>query len=110
MPKVERTRSVRIELDRIVGLGELEEAALAFGRSAPAQLVAGGIESMSPTSSMPSYRDRASHELADSFRSQLETCVRVAGIQQEYTARGGRAASYGSERKRRIRSGRRGGE
>ena len=46
MPKVERTRSVRIELDRIVGLGELEEAALAFGRSAPAQLVADAIESM----------------------------------------------------------------
>lgn len=46
MPKVERTRSVRIELDGIVGLGELEEAALAFGRSAPAQLVADAIESM----------------------------------------------------------------
>jgi transposase-like protein len=44
--KVERTRSVRIELDGIVGLGELEEAALAFGRSAPAQLVADAIESM----------------------------------------------------------------
>jgi transposase-like protein len=37
---------VRIELDGIVGLGELEEAALAFGRSAPAQLVADAIESM----------------------------------------------------------------
>lgn len=46
MPKVERTRSVRIELDGIVGLGALEEAALAFGRSAPAQLVADAIESM----------------------------------------------------------------
>lgn len=46
MPKVERTRSVRIELDGIVGLGELEEAALAFGRSAPAQLVTDAIESM----------------------------------------------------------------
>jgi len=43
---MERTRSVRIELDGIVGLGELEEAALAFGRSAPAQLVADAIESM----------------------------------------------------------------
>lgn len=43
---MERTRSVRIELDRMVGLGELEEAALAFGRSAPAQLVADAIESM----------------------------------------------------------------
>jgi hypothetical protein len=46
VPKVERTRSVRIELDGIVGLGELEEAALTFGRSAPAQLVADAIESM----------------------------------------------------------------
>jgi transposase-like protein/ribosomal protein L37E len=46
VPKVERTRSGRIELDGIVGLGELEEAALAFGRSAPAQLVADAIESM----------------------------------------------------------------
>ena len=46
MPKVERTRSVRIELDGIVGLGQLEEAALAFGRSAPAQLVADAVESM----------------------------------------------------------------
>ncbi len=43
---MERTRSVRIELDGIVGLGELEEAALAFGRSAPAQLVADAVESM----------------------------------------------------------------
>ena len=46
MPKMERTRSVRIELDRVVGLGELEEAALAFGRNAPGQLVADAIESM----------------------------------------------------------------
>ena len=46
MPKSERTRSVRIELDGIVGLGELEEAALAFARSAPAQLVADAVESM----------------------------------------------------------------
>lgn len=43
---MERTRNVRIELDGIVGLGELEEAALAFGRSAPAQLVADAVESM----------------------------------------------------------------
>lgn len=33
---VDRIRSVRIELDRMVGLGELEEEALAFGRSSPA--------------------------------------------------------------------------
>lgn len=46
MPKIERTRSVRIELDRFVGLGELESAALEFARSAPAQLVAETIEAM----------------------------------------------------------------
>lgn len=46
MPSSERTRTVRIELDGIVGLGALEEAALAFGRSAPAQLVADAVESM----------------------------------------------------------------
>lgn len=43
---MQRTRGVRFELDGIVGLGDLEEAALAFARSAPAQLVAGAIESM----------------------------------------------------------------
>lgn len=43
---MERTRRVRIELDGVVGLGALEEAALAFGRSAPAQLVADAVESM----------------------------------------------------------------
>ncbi|CAN5156537.1 hypothetical protein BH18ACT4_BH18ACT4_13620 [soil metagenome] len=46
MPKSERTRNVRIELDGIVGLGELEQAAMAFAREAPAQLVADAIESM----------------------------------------------------------------
>jgi hypothetical protein len=43
---VERTRSVRIELDGIVGLGALETAAVEFARSAPGQLVASTIESM----------------------------------------------------------------
>ncbi|MGH9281223.1 MAG: transposase [Acidimicrobiales bacterium] len=37
---------MRIELDGIVGLGELEEAAMAFARQAPAQLVADAVESM----------------------------------------------------------------
>ena len=46
MPKSERTRNVRIELDGIVGLGQLEEAAMAFAREAPAQLVADAVESM----------------------------------------------------------------
>ncbi|MGH9188985.1 MAG: hypothetical protein ACRD0Q_02970 [Acidimicrobiales bacterium] len=37
---------MRIEFDGIVGLGELEGAAMAFAREAPAQLVADAIESM----------------------------------------------------------------
>lgn len=43
---MERTRSVRIELDGIVGLDMLETAALDFARTAPGQLVATTIESM----------------------------------------------------------------
>ncbi len=43
---MESTRSVKIELDGAVGLAELEEAAMAFARSAPGELVAEGIESM----------------------------------------------------------------
>lgn len=43
---MERTRSVRIELDGIVGLEALEQAAVDFGRSAPGELVATTIESM----------------------------------------------------------------
>lgn len=43
---MQRSRGVRFELDGVVGLGELEEAAVAFARSAPAQLVADAIESM----------------------------------------------------------------
>lgn len=46
MPNVKRTRSVRMEVDGLVGIGELEETALAFARSAPAHLVADAIESM----------------------------------------------------------------
>ncbi len=46
MPRTERRRNVTIELDRIVGLGELEAAAVAFAREAPAQLVADAIEAM----------------------------------------------------------------
>ena len=46
MPRMERTRSVAVEFDGVVGLGELEEAALAFARTAPAQLVADTVESM----------------------------------------------------------------
>ncbi len=38
MSRTEGRREVRIELDGIVGLGELEAAALAFAREAPAQL------------------------------------------------------------------------
>ena len=42
----ERTRSVKIEFDGIVGLDGLEHAALEFARSAPAQLVAATIAAM----------------------------------------------------------------
>mgnify|MGYP000315360756 CR=1 FL=1 len=42
----ERTRSVVVELDGIVGIGELEDAALEFARTAPGQLVADTVESM----------------------------------------------------------------
>jgi hypothetical protein len=44
--RTERRRSVSIEYDGIVGLGDLEEAALAFARSAPGELVAEVIEWM----------------------------------------------------------------
>jgi hypothetical protein len=43
---VQGTCCVRFELDGIVGLGELEAGAVAFARSAPAQLVGAAIESM----------------------------------------------------------------
>lgn len=46
MPRTQRRRSVRIELDDIVGIADLEEAALAFARSAPGELVAEAVESM----------------------------------------------------------------
>ena len=46
MSRTQRRRSVSIEYDGIVGLGDLEEAALAFARSAPGELVAEAIESM----------------------------------------------------------------
>lgn len=46
MPKMEGTRSARSQLDGVVGLGELDEAALVFARSAPGELVAEVIESM----------------------------------------------------------------
>lgn len=46
MSRTQRRRSVSIEYDGIVGLGDLEEAALAFARSAAGELVAEVIESM----------------------------------------------------------------
>lgn len=46
MPGTEFTRTVRVELDGFAGMSELEEAALEFARSAPAQLVAETVESM----------------------------------------------------------------
>ena len=46
MRVLDASRGVRIELDDIVGLGDLEEAAVEFARSAPAVLVGTVIESM----------------------------------------------------------------
>jgi hypothetical protein len=43
---VQRSCGVRFELDGIVGLAELEAAAVEFARAAPGQLVAAAIESM----------------------------------------------------------------
>ncbi len=46
MSRTKRRRNVKIELDGVVGLGEVEAAAMAFAREAPAQLVAVAVESM----------------------------------------------------------------
>jgi len=46
---LELTRSVVVEVDGLAGLDELEEAALAFARSAPGQLVGETIESLTET-------------------------------------------------------------
>ncbi|NIA26074.1 MAG: hypothetical protein GWP04_10980 [Gammaproteobacteria bacterium] len=46
MSVFEVTRTVSVEVDGLVGFGELEEAALAFARSAPGQLVGEVIEGL----------------------------------------------------------------
>lgn len=49
MSLLERTRSVVIEIDDVINLAGLEEAALAFARSVPGQLVGEAVEAMSET-------------------------------------------------------------
>lgn len=46
MPTTERTRSVTIEMDGLADLADLEAAALAFARDAPAKLVAAAVEAL----------------------------------------------------------------
>ena len=45
----ERTRSVVIEIDDVINLSGLEQAALAFARSVPGQLVGEAVEAMTET-------------------------------------------------------------
>ncbi len=49
MSVLQVTRTVAVEVDELVGLDELEEAAVAFGRSAPGQLVGEVIEGLTET-------------------------------------------------------------
>ncbi len=49
MSLLEVTRTVVVEVDGLVGLDELEEAALAFARTAPGQLVGRTIEALTET-------------------------------------------------------------
>lgn len=46
MPKLERTRTVTIALDELVGINDIERAAVEFARTAPAELIASTIEAM----------------------------------------------------------------
>ena len=49
MSVLEVTRTVSVEIDELVGFDELEEAAVAFARSAPGQLVGEVVESLTET-------------------------------------------------------------
>ena len=49
MSVLEVTRTVSVEVDELVGFDEIEEAAVAFARSAPGQLVGGIVESLTET-------------------------------------------------------------
>ena len=49
MSVLQVTRTVAVEVDELAGLDELEEAALAFARSAPGQLVGETIEGLAET-------------------------------------------------------------
>lgn len=46
MPGLELTRSVTVAVDELVGIGELERAALEFARTAPAELIGVTVEAL----------------------------------------------------------------
>lgn len=46
MPKLKVTRAVSVEVDEIVGIEALEQAALEFARTAPAELIGTGVDAM----------------------------------------------------------------
>lgn len=46
MPKLEVTRSVTVSLDELVGIEDLERAALEFARTAPAELIGSAVDAM----------------------------------------------------------------
>jgi len=46
LPKLELTRTVTIALDELVGIEDMERAAVEFARTAPAELIASTIEAM----------------------------------------------------------------
>jgi len=46
MPSLEVTRSVTVTLDEVVGFDELEATALAFARTAPAELISSTVDAM----------------------------------------------------------------
>lgn len=49
LPGLEVTRSVTVTIDELVGIGELERAALEFARTAPAELIAVTVAEMIDT-------------------------------------------------------------
>lgn len=46
MPELKVTRSVTVEVDELVGIDELERAALEFARTAPAELIGAAVDAM----------------------------------------------------------------
>lgn len=46
MPNLKTTRTVTVEVDELVGIDELERAAIEFARSAPGELIGSAVDSM----------------------------------------------------------------